>query len=102
MNLVAFLAAAVPALASVNVNTAQQSELERTKGLDRSKAKAIIEYRAATGEVFDSPDDLEKVPGLDAKTLETITPQVTFEGPSYVPPPKNRGQTPKRTKTGRD
>ena len=88
--LLALVAAAIalPALAGVNVNTAQQSELERTKGLDREKAKAIIEYRAQTGVVFDSPDDLEKVPGMDKGTVDRVAPQVTFDGPPYVPPPK--------------
>lgn len=74
------------AMALVNVNTAQQSELERTKGLDRAKAKSIIEYRAQTGEVFASLQDLEKV--LDKATVERIAPQVAFSGPPYTPPAK--------------
>lgn len=76
-------------MAAVNVNTAQQSELERTKGLDRSKAKAIIEYRAQTGAVFTSLDDLEKVPGLDEATVEKAAPQLTFDGPPFIPPAKS-------------
>lgn len=82
------LCLAAPGLAAVNVNTAQQSELERTKGLDRSKAKAIIEYRAQTGAVFTSLDDLEKVPGLDEATVEKAAPQLSFDGPPYTPPAK--------------
>ena len=81
-------ACAIPALAAVNVNTAQQSELERTKGLDRATAKSIIDYRDQTGTVFTSPEDLEKVPGLDKADMNKLAPQITFEGPPYVPPPK--------------
>jgi competence ComEA-like helix-hairpin-helix protein len=84
----ALLPVALPALADVNVNTAQQSELERTKGLDRAKAKSIIEYRAQTGTVFDSLDDLEKVPGLDKTSIDKAAPQITFDGPPYTPPAK--------------
>ena len=82
------VACAVPALAAVNVNTAQQSELERTKGLDRASAKSIIEYRDQTGKVFTSTEDLEKVPGLESADMEKLAPQITFEGPPYVPPAK--------------
>ncbi|HET7728718.1 MAG TPA: helix-hairpin-helix domain-containing protein [Usitatibacter sp.] len=74
------------AFALVNVNTAQQSDLQRTKGLDRYKAKSIIEYRAQSGIVFTSLEDLEKVPGLDKATVEKIAPQVAFDGPPYTPP----------------
>ena len=81
-----FAAMALPALATVNVNTAQQSELERTKGLDRVKAKNIIEYRAQTGTVFTSLEDLEKVPGFDKAAVDRVASQVSFEGPAYVPP----------------
>ena len=71
--------------ALVNVNTAQQSELQRTKGLDRYLAKAIIEYRAQNG-AFQTLEDLEKVPGLGKENVEKIAQQVAFTGPPYVPP----------------
>ena len=71
--------------ALVNVNTAQQSELQNTKGLDRQKAKSIIEYRAQNG-AFAKLEDLEQVPGLDKSTVERIAPQVAFSGPAFVPP----------------
>src|SRR5688500_16243193 len=79
--------------ALVNVNTAQQSELQRTKGLDRYKAKSIIEYRAQNG-AFQTLEDLEKVPGLGKENVEKIATQVAFTGPPYVPPKA----TPKATK----
>jgi len=73
------------AYALVNVNTAQQSELERTKGLDRYKAKAIIEHRAQNG-AFQTLADLEKVPGLDKEAVQKLATQVAFDGPPYTPP----------------
>ena len=72
------------AFATVNVNTAQQSELERTKGLDRQKAKAIIEYRAKNG-AFDSPDALEKVPGFSREVVARLGPEIAVTGDAFVP-----------------
>jgi len=77
--------AVLPALATVNVNTAQQSELQATSGLDKYKAKSIIEYRNANGP-YRSLDDLAKV--LGEPTAEKVAPQVAFSGPPYVGPPK--------------
>jgi competence protein ComEA len=83
------LAAFLPALAlaTVNVNTAQQSELERTKGLDKVKAKAIIEWRAANGPI-DNFTELKLVPGFTENVIERVKQDLAFEGDSYVPPPK--------------
>jgi competence ComEA-like helix-hairpin-helix protein len=76
---------ALPALATVNVNTAQQSELQRTKGLDRYKAKAIIDYRNQNGPI-DGFEELAKVIGQD--TTDKVKTEVAFAGDPYVPPPK--------------
>ena len=81
-----FAALPLAALATVNVNTAQQSELQRTKGLDKYKAKAIIEYRAQNG-AYDSLDDLEKAVGKE--TADKIRPVVAFNGPAFVPGEKS-------------
>lgn len=75
------------ALATVNVNTAQQSELQRIKGLDKHKAKAIIEHRAEHGP-FDSIDDLEKLPGFTPAVVAQVAPEIAFSGDAYVPPKK--------------
>jgi len=72
------------AFAIVNVNTAQQSELQKTHGLDRYKAKSIIEWRAQNGPIR-SLDDLEKVPGLSPDVVAKVAPEVTFEGPAFKP-----------------
>jgi len=87
-SLIAVLAA-LPAIAfaAVNVNTAQQSELERTKGLDKAKAKAIIEWRAANGSI-DNFTELKQVPGFSAELVERLKPEIAFSGDPYVPPTK--------------
>ena len=41
--------AAIVAVAAVNVNTAQQSELQGIKGMTPAKAKAVIEHRNQNG-----------------------------------------------------
>ena len=72
------------ALAIVNVNTAQQSELQKTRGLDRQKAKAIIEYRAENGK-FDSIDELEKVPGITSDVVARAGGELALDGPPFKP-----------------
>ncbi|GHT87560.1 competence protein ComE [Betaproteobacteria bacterium] len=64
------------ALEPVNVNTADAVALQQVKGIGATKAKAIIDYRNANGP-FASIDDLVKVPGIGAKSLEQLKPQVT-------------------------
>ena len=96
--LIAFCAAlpATFALATVNVNTAQQSDLQRTKGLDKVKAKAIIDWRNENGSI-DNFLELQKVPGFTADVIEKVKPEVAFEGDAYIPPkkePKKRSATP--------
>jgi len=81
------------ALATVNVNTAQQSELERTKGLDKAKAKSIIEWRAANGPI-DNFTELHQVPGFTPELVEKLKPELAFEGDAYVPPKKEPKKKP--------
>ena len=86
---VPLLLAALPlsALAAVNVNTAQQSDLQRTPGLDRYKAKAIIEYRAQNGSI-DNFAELSQVPGFTQDVIDKAKPEIAFSGDPFVPPPK--------------
>ena len=98
-SLIAFLVVLQSALAfaTVNVNTAQQSELERTKGLDKVKAKSIIEWRAANGPI-DNFTELQQVPGFTPALVEKLKPELAFEGDAYTPPrkepPKKKPATP--------
>ena len=84
--LVAMMLSVGTALAAINVNTANQKELESIKGIGPAKAKAIPDYRRQTGP-FKSVDDLDKVKGIGKKTLAEIRPQVTLTGPSTPPAP---------------
>lgn len=59
------------AWAALNINTASKEQLEALAGIGPSKADAIIEYRTANGP-FKSVDDLAKVKGIGAKTLDSL------------------------------
>lgn len=90
MKMLIALCAALPttlAFAAVNVNNAQQSELQRTPGLDKVKAKAIIEWRAANGSI-DNFTELQQVPGFTPELVEQLKAQIAFSGDAYVPPKK--------------
>ena len=56
--------------APVNVNTADAAAIAANiKGVGLKKAKAIVKYRQTHGD-FSSVDDLTKVRGIGAKTIE--------------------------------
>ena len=51
----------------ININTADEKELDELPGVGPAMAKRIIEYRQSQG-MFQSPEDLKKVRGIgDAK-----------------------------------
>lgn len=54
----------------LNLNTAQQIDLESAGGLLRKEAAAVIQYREKHGR-FKTLDDLKKVPGLDFKKIDS-------------------------------
>jgi competence ComEA-like helix-hairpin-helix protein len=83
----ASLLASSVAFATVNVNIAQQSELQRVKGLDKAKAKSIIEWRAAHGSI-DNFTELQQVPGFTPDLVDRLKPQLSFSGDAYVAPTK--------------
>ena len=59
----------------IDINTASIAELTALPGIGESKAKAIVEYRAA--DPFKTVDDLKKVQGIGDKTFEVLRPQIT-------------------------
>lgn len=69
---------AVSALAAVNINTADQTKLISLPGIGSVKAAAIIDYRTEHGS-FEAPDDLTKVKGIGAKTLEKLRDQISVD-----------------------
>ncbi|KMN81765.1 topoisomerase [Chromobacterium sp. LK11] len=73
------------AFAAVNINTANQQELEALKGIGPVKAKAIVDYRAKNGP-FKSVDDLKNVSGIGDKTLEKLRSELAVSGASSAAP----------------
>ena len=61
----------MPAHAGVNVNTASVADLESLPGIGPSKAAAIVAYRTEHG-AFTSVESLQAVPGIGAKTVESL------------------------------
>ena len=57
------------AQAGVNINRANEAELTSLHGIGSSKAQAIILYREMFGD-FKNVDELAKVKGIGAKTIE--------------------------------
>ena len=60
----------------VNINTADQAELEKLPGIGPAKAAAILRYRAENGP-FRSIEELMKVPGIKEGTFDKIKDHVT-------------------------
>jgi competence protein ComEA len=67
---------AFPAFASVNINTATQSELEGVKGVGPAKAQAIIQYRQANGQ-FKHLDELDNVKGFGKASIEKLKTELS-------------------------
>ncbi|MDX9719134.1 MAG: helix-hairpin-helix domain-containing protein [Myxococcota bacterium] len=67
--------------AKININTASSSELQKLPGIGKKKADDIVAYREANGP-FSSVDELSKVKGISAKTVDKFRAQVTLEGGS--------------------
>ncbi len=63
----------------IDLNTAPSSELESLPGIGPSLANAIVVYREDNGP-FDAVDDVDNVPGIGPKTLDSIRQLVTVSG----------------------
>lgn len=62
----------------VNLNTATEADLQTISGIGAKRATDIITYRESKGG-FRAIDELKNVPGIGAKTLESIRPYVTVD-----------------------
>lgn len=60
----------------IDVNTATAAELQRLPGIGPKIAERIIEARE--GKAFTTPEDLRRVAGIGAKTLEKLRPHLRF------------------------
>lgn len=56
---------------SVNINSADSTELQTLPGIGPSKAEAIIEYRETNGSFADK-DELKEISGIGDKTYEKL------------------------------
>lgn len=64
--------------AQVNLNTADETELQTLSGIGPAKSAAIIAYRTQTGP-FQTIEDLKKVSGFGEKTFERLQPLITVQ-----------------------
>lgn len=62
--------------AAVNINTANEAELQALPGVGPAKAKAIIEYRKQHGH-FKSVDELKNVKGIGEGILAKLKNEAT-------------------------
>lgn len=86
--LVGLLLFTLNAMAAVNVNTANKTELTSLPGIGPAKAQSIIDYRTKNGP-FKSIDDLTKVNGIGPVILGRIKSDVALDGPTTVKPAAN-------------
>jgi len=70
------LSLGVALAAAVNLNTANREQLIALEGINPVMATAIVTYRESTGP-FASVDELAKVPGIDARTVERLRDHLT-------------------------
>ena len=75
--IVDYLAASFPKTPKINVNKATAQELAGGLDLSTKEAEAIVHHREEKGD-FKSIEDLEKVPGIDAKKIEAKKDRLTF------------------------
>jgi len=64
----------------INVNAAGHGELTRLPGVGKAIAQRIVDSRHAQGP-FASVDDLRRIKGIGARTLDKLRPLVTVGGP---------------------
>lgn len=70
----------------VNINTADAHTLaDSLSGIGLKKAEAIVNYRQANG-LFKTPEDLDKVKGIGAKTVQKNKPDILLNEPNATVP----------------
>jgi competence protein ComEA len=61
----------------ININKAASKDFQTALGISGKLGDAIVQYRKDNGD-FKSVDDLKKVPGMDAGTVETSKSKLTI------------------------
>jgi len=61
----------------ININTADQAQLETLPGIGPAKAKAIIKYREENG-YFSQVEDIQNVSGIGPATFEKLKDLITI------------------------
>ena len=62
----------------ININTADETELQKIRGVGKVIAGRIIEYRQSNG-LFNSIEEIKKVRGIGAKTFEKMKDSITVQ-----------------------
>ncbi|MFA9468879.1 helix-hairpin-helix domain-containing protein [Streptococcus sp. E24BD] len=62
----------------INLNTADEAQLQTITGIGAKKAKDIITHRETVGR-FSSVDDLKQVAGIGQKTIDKISSEITVD-----------------------
>ena len=69
------------AIATVNLNSASQAQLETLPGIGAAAAKRIIEYRQKSGP-FKKIEELMNVKGIGEKSFLKLKPHITVSAPA--------------------
>jgi competence protein ComEA len=75
--IVDYLATHFPKTLKINVNKATAQDIESALELSAKEAEAMVHYREEKGS-FKSIEDVEKVPGVDAKKIEAKKDRLAF------------------------
>lgn len=75
--------------ATININTASESELETLNGIGPTRAKAIIEYRQQQG-AFKSIEGIKNVSGIKDAVYLKIKNDIAISGLNTSPIPKDK------------
>lgn len=84
ITLLASFALMSAAFAAVDLNTANQTQLESLTGIGPAKAKDIIDYRTKNGP-FKTTEDIMKVPGIKEGTYAKIKGEISVGGKVAAP-----------------
>jgi competence protein ComEA len=62
----------------ININNADESQLQEIPGIGPAKASAIIEYRESNGS-FNTIEDIKNITGIGDKTFEKLKDSISVK-----------------------